>query len=77
VDTEVDLTARLARAITSYEAGWKSVDNELYGLCRRRPGHSDFADVYSKVAVIGRVYEAGVARAWRGKGDPESEVPGC
>jgi hypothetical protein len=24
--------------------------------------------------VIGRVYEAGVARAWRGEGDPETEV---
>jgi hypothetical protein len=26
------------------------------------------------VAIIGRVYEAGVARAWRGEGDPETEV---
>lgn len=33
----------------------------------------DFADVYTKVAMIGRVYEAGVARAWRGEGDPETE----
>jgi hypothetical protein len=74
VDKDLDLTARLAQAIESYEAGWKSVDKELYDLCRRRPSHDDFADVYTKVAVIGRVYEAGVARAWRGEGDPESEV---
>lgn len=26
------------------------------------------------MAVIGRVYEAGVARAWRGEGDAETEV---
>ena len=26
------------------------------------------------MAIIGRVYEAGVARAWRGEGDPETEV---
>ena len=39
------------------------VDNELYDLCRRRPSHDDFADAYTKVAIIGRVYEAGVARA--------------
>ncbi len=45
VDKELDLTTRLAQAIKSYEAGWKSVDNELYDLCRRRPGHDDFADV--------------------------------
>jgi hypothetical protein len=74
VDEGLGLTARLTHAIKSYEASWKSVDNELYDLCRRRPGHDDFADVYTKVAVIGRVYEAGVARAWRGEGDPESEV---
>jgi len=73
VDEELGLTARLAHAIKGYEASWKSVDNELYDLCRRRPGYDDFADVYTKVAVIGRVYEAGVARAWRGEGDPESE----
>lgn len=74
VDEELDLTARLTQAIKNYEASWKPVDKELYDLCRRRPGHDDFADVYTKVAVIGRVYEAGVARAWRGEGDPESEV---
>ena len=69
-----DLAARLSQAIKSYEAGWKPVDSELYGLCGRRSRQNDFADVYTKVAMIGRVYEAGVARAWRGDGDPETEV---
>jgi len=73
-DDGLDLTARLAEAIASYEAGWKPIDNELYDLCRRRSSQADFADVYTKVAIIGRVYEAGVARAWRGNGDPETEV---
>jgi hypothetical protein len=71
---EPDLTARLSQAIKSYEGRWKPVDSELYGLCRRRPGHNDFADVYTKVTIVGRVYEAGVARAWRGEGDPETEI---
>ena len=52
----------------------ETVDKELYDLCHRRPSLDDFADVYTKVAIIGRVYEAGVARAWRGEGDPESEI---
>jgi hypothetical protein len=69
-----DLAARLSQAIKSYEAGWKPVDSELYDLCRRRPSQNDFTDVYTKVTMIGRVYEAGVARAWRGDGDPETEV---
>ena len=45
-----------------------------YDLCRRRPSHTDFPDVYTKVAIIGRVYEAGISRAWRGDGDAESGV---
>jgi hypothetical protein len=71
---EPDLTTRLSQAIRSYEARWKPVDTELYDLCRRRASHADSADVYAKVAIIGRVYEAGVARAWRAEGDPETEV---
>lgn len=69
-DEELDLTARLAQAIASYEAGWKPVDSELYDLCGRRSSQDDFADVYTKVAIIGRVYEAGVARAWRDPARP-------
>jgi hypothetical protein len=72
--TDGDLVGLLAEAIKSYEVSWKPVDNELYGLCRRRASQRDFADVYTKVAMIGRVYEAGVARAWRGEGDPENEI---
>jgi len=71
---EPDLAARLAQAIKSYEGSWKPVDGELYELCARRSSHDSFADVYTKVAIIGRVYEAGLARAWRGEGDPETEV---
>ena len=69
-----DLAARLREAITSYEARWKPVDSELYDLCRRRASHRDFADVYTKSAIVGRVYQAGVSRAWRGDGNPETEV---
>jgi hypothetical protein len=69
-----DLAACLREAITSYEASWEPVDSELYHLCRRRASHRDFADVYTKTAIGGRVYQAGVSRAWRGDGDPETEV---
>jgi hypothetical protein len=76
VNDELDLTARLSAAIKSYKASWEPVDSELYDLCRRRPSCDNLADVYTKVAIIGRVYEAGVARSWRGEGDPEREVAG-
>jgi hypothetical protein len=72
--TEPDLSTRLSKAIKSYEVGWKPIDGELYELCRRRPRHDDFADVYTKVAVIGRVYAAGIARSSKADGDREAAV---
>ena len=70
----IDLQAKLASAMTNYRETWQVVDSELYDLCRRRPGQRDFADVYGKVAVIGRVYSAGIARSSRAQGDRETEV---
>jgi hypothetical protein len=46
----------------------------LYELCRRRSRHDDFADVYAKVAIIGRVYAAGISRSSRADGDREAAV---
>jgi hypothetical protein len=57
-----------------YQATWQPVDSELYALCSRRPSQRNYADVFSKVTIIGRVYEAGLPRAWRGGGDPEVEA---
>jgi hypothetical protein len=71
---ESDLAASLARAIEDYRATWQPVDSELYDLCRRRPGQRTFADVYTKVAIIGRVYTAGISRTVRVDGDPEASV---
>ena len=39
---------------------------ELYNLCcRHRPGHRSLADVYPKVAIINRVYAAGLSRSFK------------
>jgi hypothetical protein len=45
----------------AYEKLWKSVDGELYELCQRRT-HDAFADVFTKVSIINRVYQAGLLR---------------
>ncbi len=71
---ESDLAASLARAIGNYHATWQPVDSELYDLCRRRPSQRVFADVYTKVAMIGRIYAAGIPRTVRVNGDPEAAV---
>jgi hypothetical protein len=71
---ELDLAALLAEAITDYEDRWKSVDDHLYDLCRLRPRHDDPDDVYTKVAIVGRVYSAGVVRNWTDVRDSEYET---
>jgi hypothetical protein len=68
------LEAQLSGAIERYRATWQPVDSELYSLCRRRPGQRTFADVFAKVAIIGRVYEAGIARSSQASGDREAAV---
>jgi hypothetical protein len=72
--SSIGLTAALARSRADYGAKWHVVDQELYQLCRRRPSHRDFADVYAKVTIIGRVYAAGISRSSRADGDRESAV---
>jgi hypothetical protein len=69
-----DLEAALKQAIENYETTWQQVDTELYNLCHRRPSQRTFTDVYAKVAMIGRVYEAGIARAAKVSGNREAAV---
>lgn len=69
-----DLESQLSRAIEHYQSAWQAVDTELYGLCRRRPSHRKFTDVYAKVTVIHRVYRAGLTHAWKGSRDPEAKT---
>lgn len=45
-----------------------------YAVCRRRSRHDDFADVYTKVAMIGRIYAAGLPRTVLGDVDAETAV---
>lgn len=68
------LPVLLSAAVEAYDRGWRTVDEELYELCRRRNQPTDFADVYAKVAMIGRVYSAGVTRSWKAGGDAEMGV---
>jgi hypothetical protein len=72
--TSSALAQQVAQAVTNYRTGWQSVDSELYGLCRRRSNLRDFDDVYTKVVIIARVYNAGLNRAWKGSSDPDPEV---
>lgn len=43
------------------------LDQTLYGLCRKNPGHSDWGAVAAKVWIIGRTYATGIERKIRSK----------
>ena len=69
----MDLAGWLESAWADYQCGWSAVDDELYVLCARR-GHNRSEDVYAKVAVINRVYAAGLSRSVRVSGSEDPEL---
>ena len=68
-----ELARWLAEAWEDYQATWAVVDQELYDLCARR-NHDRVADVYAKVAIINRVYMAGISRSVAGSEDADAEL---
>jgi hypothetical protein len=53
---------QLREATQSFEQDWGGVDELLYRLCRDAPGHADRRTVTAKLALVGRVYSAGLER---------------
>jgi hypothetical protein len=49
-------------ALSRFNADWGLVDQVLYGLCREHPGHDDLRTVTAMLALVGRVYAAGLER---------------
>ena len=45
-----------------FQGDWGLVDEVLYDLCRRYPGHTNRGVVTAKLALVGRVYAAGLER---------------
>jgi len=52
----------LAAASAAFDADWGVVDEVLYGLCRRHPGHADRRSLTAKLVLIDRAYSAGLER---------------
>ncbi len=59
---EIPSSTELGEARAAFDADWGGVDEVLYDLCRRFPGHSNRRAVMAKVALIGRAYQAGLER---------------
>lgn len=68
-----ELSDWLAEAWSDYQSSWAVVDQELYGLCERK-GHDQLEDVYAKVAIINRVYAAGITRSVAGNEETDAEL---
>lgn len=69
-----DLARRIRDAIEDYHGGWRPIGAELHALCARLTNHRDFAQVYTKVVTINRVYAAGLARILNHLVDAERHV---
>jgi hypothetical protein len=52
----------LAASLSRFDLDWGLVDEVLYRLCRDYPSHTDRRAVTAKLALIGRVYAAGLER---------------
>ena len=50
----------LAAASAAFDADWGVVDEVLYGLCRRHPGHADRRSLTAKLVLIYRAYSVGL-----------------
>lgn len=68
------LEKQLSQAMENYHQWWQPVDEVLYDLCERKPSHDDEIVVYSKVAVIGRVYGAQVVRSFKAAKGKDKEL---
>lgn len=55
-------TEQLAAAAHSFDQDWGGVDDVLYRLCAKSPGHSSRRTVTAKLALVGRAYSAGLER---------------
>ncbi len=58
----IPTSAEVAQAAARFQTDWDLIDHLLYGLCRDYLGHSNRAAVYAKLAMIDRVYAAGMER---------------
>ena len=68
-----ELSDWLSEAWKDHQGTWAVVDHELYDLCARK-GHDRLEDVYAKVAIINRVYAAGIARSVAARGSEDAEL---
>lgn len=56
------LLAAHAAARRSYQTRWQTLDEVLYRLCDRHPGHADRAGVNAKLYLVGRGLASGIER---------------
>jgi len=53
---------QLESAAAAFADDWGGVDEVLYGICRKYPGHAVHREVTAKAALIDRTYAAGLER---------------
>jgi hypothetical protein len=62
------------QATAEYENNWKSIDQNLYALCRQYPDQTNRLGVNAKLWLIGRSYATGIERKIRSTGAQGSSM---
>jgi hypothetical protein len=53
---------------------WIPLDRPIVGACESHPTHSDYCEVYAKVALVNRMYSAQLGRGRSGKYEAEDRM---
>src|SRR4051812_24526068 len=53
---------------------WIPLDRPILTACKNCPSHSDYCEVYAKVALVNRMYSAQLGRGRVGKYEAEDKV---
>jgi hypothetical protein len=60
--------ARFDAHCRNYFRDWHLINEALYDLCARYPGHSQLGQILAKVLIIGRSYNTGLERRMKSSG---------
>lgn len=61
-------------SVASYDKWTGQLDEVLYDLCRKSPGHADHSGVAAKCWMIGRTYATGIERKISSRGSQGSSM---
>ena len=66
--------SRFEKARIDYARKWRLLDQTLYAMCKKYPGHETEAKIRAKLWIIGRTYATGIERKITASGSQGSSL---